>query len=62
MLPKSQLHELHGRTEKEMGENLLFNILGVAERFKLAVEMKTVALFSILQSADTAVDVIINAN
>jgi hypothetical protein len=45
-----------------MGGNLLFNILGVAERFKLAVEMKTVALFSILQSADTAVDVIINAN
>jgi hypothetical protein len=35
------------------GYNLLFDVLGIAERLKLAVEMKTVALFSIFQSSDT---------
>ncbi len=34
------------------GSNLLFDVLGIAECLKLAVEMKTVALFSIFHSSD----------
>jgi hypothetical protein len=60
MLPDLVEHTLAWQKRKTLS-NLLFNILGVAQCLKLAVEMKTVSLFPILQSADTAINVILSA-